>query len=177
VPTYGKALISLADDPGWIPEDDSDDGSSRVARGMSTWSFDGQSNLPVFEGLSADERSAGMRFASFTGSMFIAAHPDYVRGVRLLPRSADSVELIIDWLLLPQVRDSHPDELRAGTEFGRLVVEQDGRICELNQRGLRSQRHQSGVLVPQEEGVWAFHEWLRKRLGNHPCQVSRKPGA
>jgi Rieske 2Fe-2S family protein len=49
-------------------------------------------------------------------------------------------------------------------ELGRLVIAQDGRVCELNQQGLRSRRHRHGVLVPQEHAVWQFHQWLRARL-------------
>ena len=48
--------------------------------------------------------------------------------------------------------------------LSRLVVEQDGKACELNQRGLHSRRHREGVLVPQENWIAEFHSWLRDRL-------------
>jgi Rieske 2Fe-2S family protein len=48
--------------------------------------------------------------------------------------------------------------------LGRLVVAQDGRVCELNQRGLKSRRHREGVLMPQEHALKEFHDWLRDRL-------------
>jgi Rieske 2Fe-2S family protein len=48
--------------------------------------------------------------------------------------------------------------------LGRLVVSQDGRVCEINQQGLRSRRHREGVLMPQEQSLHEFHEWLRARL-------------
>jgi Rieske 2Fe-2S family protein len=91
-------------------------------------------------------------------------HTDYVRSVRLEPTGPESVDLIVDWLLLPEVASSHTSEVAGMVELGRLVVEQDGRICEINQQGLRSLRHDHGVLVPQEEELWRFHEWLRDRL-------------
>jgi Rieske 2Fe-2S family protein len=57
-------------------------------------------------------------------------------------------------------------------QLGRLVVEQDGRACELNQQGLKSSRHEAGVLVPQEYWLWEFHEWLRAKLReNQPGQA------
>ena len=45
------------------------------------------------------------------------------------------------------------------------VIDQDGRVCELNQRGLKNRPHRQGVLVPQERYVAEFHDWLRERLG------------
>jgi Rieske 2Fe-2S family protein len=52
--------------------------------------------------------------------------------------------------------------------LGRLVVAQDGRACELNQQGLGSRRHRAGVLMPQEESLHEFHEWLKSRLAEVP---------
>ncbi|TFG39176.1 MAG: hypothetical protein E4H42_06425 [Chromatiales bacterium] len=107
-----------------------------------------------------------MNFASFTACLFVVGHPDYVRSVRLVPTGPESITLVIDWLLLPGVAESHGSEIEPMLELGRLVVEQDGRACELNQQGLRSSRHESGVLVPQEYGLWEFHEWLRGKLAD-----------
>jgi Rieske 2Fe-2S family protein len=164
VPVYKKGLISSDDDPEWVAEDANDDGSPRVAPGKKTWTLDGQSALPPIPGPTDVERNAGMKFASFTASMFVVAHTDYVRSVRLLPTGPESVTLVIDWLLLPGVFESHQQELQETLQLGRLVVEQDGRACELNQRGLKSSRHEAGVLVPQEFWLWEFHEWLRTKL-------------
>ena len=43
------------------------------------------------------------------------------------------------------------------------MVREDGRACELNQRGLHSIRHDAGVLVGRETGVREFHRWVRER--------------
>ncbi len=59
-------------------------------------------------------------------------------------------------------------------ELSRLVVEQDGRVCELSQQGLRSLRHEHCVLMPQEHNLADFHRWLRERLDildNKECRV------
>jgi len=91
-----------------------------------------------------------------------------VRSVRILPRGPEHVELTVDWLLPPGVAERHPEELERMVELGRLVVAQDGRVCEINQQGLRSRRHREGVLMPQEQSVHEFHEWLRSRLVGRP---------
>jgi Rieske 2Fe-2S family protein len=122
--------------------------------------------LPVIDGLDERSRAAGMAFASFTASMFVVGHPDYVRSVRMLPRGPESIELTIDWLLPVGSPVPTGPALEQLLALGRLVVEQDGAVCELNQRGLRSRGHRQGVLVPQEYELWAFHEWLRQRLAH-----------
>ena len=73
--------------------------------------------------------------------------------------------MTVDWLLPPGVADRYPEELENMYSMGRLLIAQDGRVCELNQQGLRSRRHRQGVLMPQEHGLLEFHDWLRSRLG------------
>jgi Rieske 2Fe-2S family protein len=91
-----------------------------------------------------------------------------VRSVRIRPTGPESVELTVDWLLPAGVAERYPQELERMVELGRLVVAQDGRVCELNQQGLRSRRHREGVLMPQEQSLHEFHEWLRSRLAEVP---------
>ena len=164
VPLYRKGVLSHADLPDWRPQDDQDDGRPTVAPGLSTWTIDGRSTLPAIEGLDERHRADGMAFASFTASMFVVAHPDYVRSVRMQPLGPEGVQLTIDWLLPPGVREAHADSFGRILGLAQRVIEQDSRACELNQQGLKSIRHRHGVLVPQERTVWEFHEWLRAKL-------------
>lgn len=165
MPLYREGLLSYDDSAAARPPGDAGDTRPRVATGHVTWTLDGQTKLPLIEGPSAADRALGVAFASFTASLFVVAHPDYVRSVRIAPRGPGHVELTIDWLLPPGVAERHAGELEKMFELGRLVVAQDGRVCELNQQGLRSRRHRAGVLMPQEESLHEFHEWLRARLG------------
>lgn len=164
VPLYRQAVLNHADTPGWIPAHAGDDGRPRVAPGMRTWTMDGQSRLPLLPGLDESDIASGVTFASFTASMFVVAHPDYVRSVRVLPRSPEAIDLIVDWLLLPDTAAAYRDEFEKLFAVGRTLLEQDGRVCELNQQGLKSQRFRHGILVPQEYSLWDFHQWLRTKL-------------
>jgi Rieske 2Fe-2S family protein len=163
MPLFREGLLSDADRRA-APADAAADARPRVAPGFVTWTLDGQTRLPLIEGPSAADRAPGVVFASFTASLFVVAHPDYVRSVRILPRGPERVELSVDWLLPPGIAEAHPEELARMCELGRLVVAQDGRVCELNQQGLHSRRHRAGVLMPQEASLYEFHEWLRARL-------------
>ena len=163
MPLYREGLLSYGDSAASTVA--AGDARPRVAPGYVTWTLDGQTKLPLIEGPSEAERALGVAFASFTASLFVVAHPDYVRSVRIAPRGPERVELTVDWLLPPGTAEKHAGEIEKMLELGRLVVAQDGRACELNQQGLRSRRHREGVLMPQEESLHEFHEWLRARLG------------
>jgi Rieske 2Fe-2S family protein len=165
MPAYGQAVVTLQDLPDWGPAFDGDTGSARVGDNKRTWTFDGQSELPDMPGPTEDERAAGVTFASFTASMFIVAHPDYVRTVRVVPTGPESTDLVAEWLLPAEQADISAEVLEPILAFPKTVMQQDAEVCELNQRGLRSRRHVQGVLVGQEGSLWEFHEWLRQRLG------------
>ena len=164
VPVYRDGVLSYADRPSLPSPRAAFDPRPRVAPGMLTWTRDGQTTLPLIDGPDEASRAPGMVFASFAANLYVVAHPDYVRSVRVTPTGPESVELTVDWLLPRGVAESNPGAVESMLELGRLVVAQDGRVCELNQQGLRSRRHRHGVLVPQEHGVWQFHQWLRDRL-------------
>ncbi|MEX2150235.1 MAG: aromatic ring-hydroxylating dioxygenase subunit alpha [Steroidobacteraceae bacterium] len=175
MPIYREGLLSYADSRAGVPPGDAGDLRPRVAPDFVTWTLDGQTKLPLIDGPSAADRALGAVFASFTANLFVVAHPDYVRSVRIAARGPEQVELTVDWLLPPGVAERYADELEQMITLGRLVVAQDGRACELNQRGLRSRRHREGVLMPQEHALHEFHEWLRARLAANeefPCPNS-----
>jgi Rieske 2Fe-2S family protein len=175
MPIYKEGLLSYADSHSSAPPGNAGDSRPHVAPGFVTWTLDGQTKLPPIDGPSDADRDLGAVFASFTANLFVVAHPDYVRSVRIAARGPEQVELTVDWLLPPGVAEQHADELDKMITLGKLVVAQDGRVCELNQQGLRSRRHQEGVLMPQEAALYEFHEWLRARLAAHeefPCPRS-----
>ncbi len=162
VPIYKEGLMSREELSG--DQEDGDTVRPDIGEGKKTWTIDGQTKLPPIEGPSDEEAGRGMIFASFRASMFVVAHPDYVRSVRIYPTGAETTDLVVDWYLMPGTKEQYADEIEHMLELGRLVVEQDGEVCELNQQGLKSNAHEQGVLVPQEYWIWDFHEWIRTRL-------------
>jgi len=85
MPVYRQGVFDPVDLPGWQPQFEGDTGVGRVGDGVRTWTRDGQTSLPVIKGLSDAEIAAGVVFTSITGSMYVVAHPDYVRSVRIVP--------------------------------------------------------------------------------------------
>jgi Rieske 2Fe-2S family protein len=163
IPTYGRALIDAADDPDPSAPDAR---GAPLAPGAAPWTLDGTSPLPPLPGLDPAELAAGQTFSVQLPSMFAIAHREYVRCVRVLPRGPEQTELIVDWLFQPEALERSDFDLEHHVALGRLVVEQDARVCERNQRGLHSMRHEAGVLVAQEYGVHEFQNGVRKALGS-----------
>jgi Rieske 2Fe-2S family protein len=163
VPLYGQGLNSMQDLPPGSPVAAQSNGS-HLAPGAVTWTPDGSTSLPWFGGLSDRERAVGMTFTNILPGVFIVAHVDYVRSVHVMPLGPELTQLTVNWLLLPQTLASGPVDIPALIALGNQVVQEDARVCELNQKGLHSLRHHSGVLVPQEYDVLAFDNWVKDRL-------------
>ncbi|WP_245418574.1 aromatic ring-hydroxylating dioxygenase subunit alpha [Mesorhizobium sp. WSM3864] len=163
VPIYGRGLIARHDDPEWAryADNDAPEFSGGLRAGAETWSRDGRVHGPVFADLTPAERAAGQTYATSLPSMFIVGHVDYVRTVRLTPLGPEQTELTAEWLFAPDaLAQTDIDNIVA---FGTQVLEEDAAICEVNQKGLHSIRHQAGVLMPEEYDLRRFHEWVRGR--------------
>ena len=164
-PIYGRGIMEPEDDPDWL---DKRDHGPRFAGGLregaETWTPDGQRCGPAIATLPESDRARGHTYAVLMPSLFVVGHLDHVRAVWLKPVGPEETELTAEWLF-PAVTLDDPDfDPAATTSFATQVMEQDGEVCELNQRGLRCSRHTHGVLMQEEYDVFAFHEWLRERL-------------
>ncbi len=164
MPDYKEAVFDPIDVPGWTPRYEGDPGRAAVAENANTWSMTGELAMPEIAGPTEKEIQRGVEFSSIAPSMYVVAHPDYVRSVRVVPTGAESIELVVDWMLPKDRCVDSDDQLEAIVSLAKKVVEQDGEVCELNQKGLHSLRHEHGMLVPQEFDVWNFHQWIRSRL-------------
>jgi Rieske 2Fe-2S family protein len=163
VPIYGRGLMARHDDPEWQRHADNDapEFSGGLKRGAETWSGDGRAHGPKFASLSESERAAGQTYATHLPSMFVVGHVDYVRTVSLRPVGPEQTELTAEWLFAPEALASDAFDLDNIVSFGVQVLEEDAAVCEINQRGLHSARHQAGVLMPEEYDIHRFHRWVR----------------
>lgn len=163
VPIYGRGLMARHDDPEWErhADNDSPEFSGGLKAGAETWSQDGRAHGPKFPGLSAAEQAAGQTYATHLPSMFVVGHVDYVRTVSLRPVGPEETELTAEWLFAPEALASEYLDIENIVSFGKQVLEEDAAVCELNQRGLHSARHEAGVLMPEEYDIKRFHDWVR----------------
>jgi Rieske 2Fe-2S family protein len=166
VPLFGRGYIRERDDPNWMTHADDPNPLYRggLRAGAESWSTDGRSSGPVFPGLSPEDRKLGQVYLTSLPSAFIAAHVDYVRTVRLLPVAPERMELRVEYLFAPAALASEGFDVRKVVDFADQVLSEDARACEINQRGLHALAHRTGVLMPEEYMVYAFHQWIRARL-------------
>jgi Rieske 2Fe-2S family protein len=165
VPIYGRGLMARHDDPDWKRHADNDapEYAGGLRAGAETWSEDGRVHGPQFPHLTEAERTAGQAYATHLPSMFVVGHVDYVRTVRLRPLGPEQTDLTAEWLFQPEAMAEGGTDLDNIVSFGTRVLEEDAAICEVNQRGLRSLRHEAGVLMPEEYDLRRFHDWVRTR--------------
>ncbi|MBV9620002.1 MAG: aromatic ring-hydroxylating dioxygenase subunit alpha, partial [Gammaproteobacteria bacterium] len=166
VPIFGRALLERRDDPAW--QDHAQDEDPKYAGGLragaESWTLDGKAVGVPFPGLSAEDRKLAHIYLTSLPSVFIVAHVDYVRVVRLLPLGPELTHMSIEFLVLPQTLADPQCDLRRAIEFTDIVMSEDAEICEVNQRGLRSRAHAQGVLMPEEYAIQQFQDWVRSEL-------------
>ncbi len=137
----------------------------KLREGAATLSMDGQIHGTVFHQLTEEEKEIGYKYLVSLPNMFMAAHPDYIRLVSMFPLGPEKLLLKAEWLFPKETLDHPGFDLMNVVEFGKLIMEQDGAVSELNQRGLRSGRLPQGILLPQEKSVHLFLEWVRREMG------------
>jgi Rieske 2Fe-2S family protein len=166
VPLFGRGLQQERDDPHW--SDHADDQNPRFKGGLragaATWSTDGKTCGPLFPDVTAEDRTLGHVYMIGLPSVFILAHPDYVRVVRVRPLGAEQTELSVEFLFMPEVLADPAFDPGNAVRFADLLMSEDAAVCERNQRGLRAVPHVRGVLMPEEYVVHQFQKWVQSEL-------------
>ncbi|HEY2807468.1 MAG TPA: aromatic ring-hydroxylating dioxygenase subunit alpha [Steroidobacteraceae bacterium] len=166
VPLFGRALLEPKDDPQW--QDHAADKDPRYAGGLrpgaTSWTLDGNPVGVPFPNLTDEDRKSGHLYLTGLPSIFIVAHLDYMRIVRLLPLGPERTEMSIEFLFLPETLADPQRDISGAVEFTQIVMGEDAQICELNQRGLHALAHQGGVLMPEEYVIQQFQAWIRSEL-------------
>jgi glycine betaine catabolism A len=166
VPIYKRGIMEERDDPDWQAHAGSDDPQYKggLRKGAVTWSVDGRAVGHEFEGLSTAERRAGYHFMTSLPSHYLVLHVDHVRSTRLWPLGPEETELSTEWLFPRETLADPAADLARSCDFSAQVLAEDGDICELAQRGLRSAKHERGFLMPEEYDVYRFQQWVRSAL-------------
>jgi phenylpropionate dioxygenase-like ring-hydroxylating dioxygenase large terminal subunit len=169
VPIYGRALLERRDDPRWQDHASDDDPKygGGLRAGAESWTMDGKPVGVPFPNISDEDRKAGHIYLTQVPSVFIVAHTDYVRLVRLLPLGPELTEMSIEFLFLPETLKDPQRDIMKAVQFTDIVMSEDAQVCEINQRGLHALPHRAGVLMPEEYVIRQFHDWVRSEL-NRP---------
>ena len=169
VPIYGRRISYFRDEPNWPDHQQSNDPKHKggLRDGASSWSLSGEASDTPFVDLTQEEIERGQSYFVSLPSVFIAAHVDYMRTVRIIPTGPETTELEVEWLFDKNTLAKPEFDLENITEFGKLVLRQDAEVSELNQLGIRSKSFTEGVLMPEEHHVKGFQDWVRDQINGH----------
>jgi glycine betaine catabolism A len=162
VPVYGKGVMSANELPEWTPNDQP---ISALKSGARSWTRSGRPCGLEFPNLTDAQRQVGHVFVTLIPSMYIVAHVDYVRAVSVKPVGPEETELTAEWLFPAETLSATGFDLADVTTFAETVMQEDGKVCEINQLGLRNAKFVNGTLMPQEFDVYRFQQWVRHQLG------------
>lgn len=171
VPLYKRGIMEPFDDPAWQPDGTALDSPKAdpaqiggLKQGAHTWSHDGVARGDWFPKLTAAEISTGHHYVMVMPSMFIVAHVNYVRTMQVLPLGPEQTRLRSDWYFQQSTLDDPEVDVAEIASFARQVIDEDGALAELNQRGLHSIAHTQGTLMAEEYDVSRFQDWVRQKV-------------
>jgi len=161
VPIYGRGIMGPSESLGWTPDEPA---RPNLRQGAESWTADGAACGPVFPGLTEAERQAGYSFVTLWPSIYVVAHVDYVRSVRIVPMGPEQTRLIAEWHFLPETLAQPGFDAAEIAGFAKIVMRQDGEASEMNQRGMRSPAFTAARLMPEEYEIYRFHQWVRAEM-------------
>ena len=104
---------------------------------------------------------------------FLSIHPDYLLVHRLEPAGPAHTRIICQWLFEPDTIAAPGFDPSDAIAFWDLTNRQDWHVCELQQRGTRSQSWTAGRYSNQEPSVHAFDLMAVDRYANDGMNSQR----
>jgi len=92
---------------------------------------------------------------------------DWICAGRLADRARSGPEatrLTAEWLFGAETLAQPGFDAAEVAAFAGIVLRQDAKPCEMNQRGLHSPAHRQVTLMPQAFDLHAFHQWVLQRI-------------
>jgi len=163
VPLYGTGIMGASEARGWTPDQPQ---RPNLRPGAASWTMTGAPCGAEFAGLAPDERRNGYNFVTLYPTMFIVAHVDHVRAVRLEPTGPETTRLTAEWYFLPETLAQPGFDAAKVAAFAEIVLAQDAEAVEMNQRGLHSPAFSRARLMPQEYEIHRFHRWVQAQMGD-----------
>jgi phenylpropionate dioxygenase-like ring-hydroxylating dioxygenase large terminal subunit len=130
--------------------------------GYKSYSLDGQPVAPLM-GRHRDYNTGVVGIINYP-NFWMDAVSDYLWVMRITPLDARRSRVDLTWLVDGMAEEGRDYDLERLTEFWKITGEQDWRLCENNQRGILSDRYESGPLAPVEKEVMDFHSWYLEKL-------------
>ncbi|MFQ5740128.1 MAG: aromatic ring-hydroxylating dioxygenase subunit alpha [Acidobacteriota bacterium] len=105
-------------------------------------------------------------YYSIFPTLLLSLHPDYVLVHRIEPESPGQTRVVCEWLFHPDAVTQPGFDPSEAIDFWHITNEQDWRICESTQRGLRSRAFVPGPYSELESLVAAFDRHYLRVMGH-----------
>jgi Rieske 2Fe-2S family protein len=140
------------------------DGGNPMRDGATSFTLTGDSGLPRFPDLLAEDY--GMYYGAFQfPNLMVNLHPDAVMAYLIYPRGPARTTVVSEFLFRPETiagPDFRPDPV---VDFWDLVSRQDWAVCERAQIGVSSRAYRAGVYPRKDRLLFDFNERWRAEMG------------
>ena len=130
--------------------------------GVSTGSEDGKSVAPLMGRFT--EYDGGVTSIHLGGTTFLVCYPDHGMIYRFIPKTADSCEMELIWLVRGDAEEGRDYDLSRLTWLWKVTTEEDKKIIEHTARGVRSHYFVPGPVAPMEHNELRYIGWYLEEI-------------
>ena len=131
--------------------------------GALSGSEDGAAVAPLMGRFTASD--AGVTSVHVGGTSFLVCYPDHGVIYRFVPKTVDSCEMELVWLVRGDSIEGRDYDLDRLTRLWTVTSEQDKKIIEHTARGVRSHYFEPGPIAPMEDKELRYIGWYLDEIG------------
>ncbi|MBX3578372.1 MAG: aromatic ring-hydroxylating dioxygenase subunit alpha [Rhizobiaceae bacterium] len=125
--------------------------------GASTGSEDGKAVAPLMGRFT--DYDGGVTSVHLGGTTFLVCYPDHGMIYRFIPKTVDSSEMELIWLVRGDAEEGRDYDLDRLTWLWKVTTEEDKKIIEHTARGVRSRYYAPGPIAPMEQNELRYIAW------------------
>jgi len=125
--------------------------------GVSSGSEDGSPVGPLMGRFS--EFDGGVTSIHLGGTSFLVCYPDHGMIYRFIPKSVDTCEMELIWLVRGDAEEGKDYDLEKLTWLWKVTTAEDKTIIEHTARGVRSHYFVPGPIAPMEYNELRYIQW------------------
>jgi Rieske 2Fe-2S family protein len=125
--------------------------------GVSTGSQDGSPVAPLMGRFA--QYDGGVTSIHLGGTSFLVCYPDHGMIYRFIPRTAETCEMELIWLIKGDAEEGKDYDLDKLTWLWKVTTDEDKKIIEHTARGVRSHYFVPGPIAPMEHNELRYINW------------------
>ncbi len=131
--------------------------------GVSTGGEDGKPVAPLMGRF--NDYDGGVTSIHLGGTTFLVCYPDHGMIYRFIPKTAESCEMELIWLVKGDAAEGRDYDLERLTWLWTVTTAEDKKIIEHTARGVRSHYFVPGPIAPMEYNELRYINWYLDEIG------------